>query len=119
MPSKKYYRCCLPTCLLQMIGNYAGDGCYRLQFTYSTKRKFLSTIRLIPRRHDCGQEMVLTKKSWRPVKIGHHDLLERLRDELPISHCHVFRESLIIINRLLAQTHDYTINHKIDKYTWD
>ena len=113
MPSKKYYRCCLPNDVLQIIGKYAGDFWYQLEFTYSTKRKFLSTIRLVPRRKEFScVETVLKKDSWLPVQMGNINSFATLMDILPITHLSIFHDSLRHIHKLLAEIHDYTLKHK-------
>lgn len=115
MPSKKYYRSLLPNDVLQIVGNYAGDSYYKLVFTYSNKRKFLSTIRLIPRKSGCI-ETILHKQLWRPVRIGHYEVLTNLIDALPSNHNYIFMESFLHIYRILHKVHDYTLKPKIDKW---
>ena len=113
MPSKKYYRSVLPNDVLQIIGEYSGDFWYNLVFTYSTKRRFLSTIRLVPRRPEFScVETVLQKDSWRPVQVGNIDSLARLMEILPITHLSIFHDSLHNIHKLLAEIHDYTLKPK-------
>lgn len=117
MPSKKYYRSLLPHDLMNMIGNYAGDHMFKLRFTYSKKRKFLSTIFVVPRHidlyyHPIGP-FVLKKKYWQPVRLGNTaNILHLLIGKIGF-HKHVFQKQLHKLYILLMEVFDYTLHPKI------
>ena len=116
MPSKKYYRSRLPDDLLQIVGDYAGDEMFKLEFTHSKKRRFLSFIRLKqrhPKLYYPKSGGILTAESWFPVRLGNFkSLLELLTREMSLVHLRVFRESLLCIHKLLSEVHDYTLYPK-------
>ena len=112
MPSKKYYRCCLSNDVVQIIGNFSGDGNYKLVFTWSTRRQFLSTIMCMPRRKNdyyYPMSRKLTLQTWIPVRIGNHNLLQRLLELTPTPYTHVFQNSYSLIYALLSEVHDYVV----------
>ncbi len=116
MPCKKYYRSVLPIELLDIVGDLAGDNIYKLKFTFSKKRGFLSTIRLKGRYSDLyyprGNQ--LRAETWKPVRLGNINticnMLRLITNELSVYHIPVFRDSLQRLHRLLAEVHDYTLS---------
>ena len=73
MPSAKYYRTVLDRDCLQLIGDYAGDKDYKLVFTLTKKRGFLSNILLVWRDPAlyCNYKpiCILKEKHWVPVRL--------------------------------------------------
>ena len=113
MPCTKYYRSIIPHDLLTIIGNYAGDTNYKLVFTYSKKRGFLSTIHLDPRRKGYYKPTILKGHLWRPIRLGHFSLLHDIMKTTPVTHRNVFLDTMILIRKLLVEIHDYTLNPKL------
>ena len=113
MPCTKYYRSIIPHDLLTIIGNYAGDTNYKLVFTYSKKRGFISTIRLEPRRKGYYKPTILKSHSWRPLRLGHFSLLHDIMKTTPFLHIPIFKESMLQIRKLLVEIHDYTLHPKL------
>ena len=121
MPSAKYYRSIIPLDLLQIIGNYAGDDTYKLVFTLSPKRKFLSNIILKCRnlgnlgfhRRD---QVILKSDSWVPMRLNCIPeilCLLNQRSKLPKV---VVKDSLRSITLILLEIHDYNIKQSVRTY---
>ena len=111
MPSQKYYRCKLPNELLQLIGNYSGDRMFKLEFTYSKVRGFLSTIRLIPRHefYTPRTNFTLRRSVWHPIRLGNFALLEKLATSQSSLYLPLFKDNLHQIYKQLAEIQDYTL----------
>ena len=112
MPSSKYYRCILPHDLLSIIGSMSGDNWLKLVFTYSPKRRFLSTIKIVPRFNYMNTQLRvrnLTRNSWRPVTLGDFNIITALRVELGSFHLGIFDESIHKIHKLLSEVLNYTL----------
>lgn len=111
MPSKKYYRCSLPNDVLQLIGNLAGDHLFKLNFTYSKVRGFLSTIQLIP-RYDLYQpykNLTLRRALWNPIRLGNFNLLQKLVACQSSMNIHLFEDNIRVIYKQLAEIQDYNL----------
>ena len=110
MPSAKYYRSVLPLDLLQIIGNYAGDVRYKLVFTLSPKRRFLSYI--LMRWRDTSMyttyiQSVLCADSWIPIRLNCiADILGILNKNCQLPD-RVVADSLKKITGILLEVHDY------------
>ena len=122
MPSAKYYRTGLPLDLLQIIGNFAGDVNYKLKFTLSPKRKFLSSIVLHWRDASLYSEyrdqVILRADSWVPIRLNCiPEVLHLLttRSKLPND---VIKDSLRKITCLLLEVHDYRLKGRRGRNTW-
>ena len=120
MPSAKYYRSVLPLDLLQIVGNYAGDAKYKLRFTLSKKRRFLSNIKGCWRDASLYSEysqpeFVLRREHWVPVRLNCVGKILTLLSE----HCklpeNVLVPSLKRITKILLEVHDYQIRRHIKK----
>ena len=115
MPSAKYYRSILPLDILQIVGNFAGDHNYKLVFTFSPKRRFISKI-LIGWRHpdEFRSEhrsftTILKKHSWKPVRLGCIDEGLMLLGEKCNLPEHIMGPSMNRIADILLEVHDYTL----------
>ena len=111
MPCKKYYRCSLPTEVLQLIGNFAGDHLFKLEFTYSKVRGFLSTIKLTSRRNMYVPKTNLTLKRsvWHPIRLGNFAFLEKLVQSQNSLNLFLFKDNLQQIYKQLAEVQNYTL----------
>ena len=112
MPSAKYYRSQLPHDLLSIIGDFAGDDWFKLVFTYSPKRRFLSTIKIVPRFNYMNTQLRvrnLSWNSWRPVTLGDFNVITALRVELGSFHLGIFDESIHKIHKLISEVLNYTL----------
>ncbi len=113
MPSKKYYRTALPTAILNLVGEFAGDSKYKLRFTFSDKRGFLSTIFV---QDKFGNKYTkLKKKHWNAVSVEnifpHKPYLTKSYHILKI--CHYYEREMIAlldqVQKLLSETIDYIL----------
>jgi hypothetical protein len=121
MPCAKYYRSVLPTDLLQLIGDFAGDELYKLIFTLSEKRGFLSNILLVwrdpelysPRKSVC----ILKPKHWIPVRLGCIAEVLVLIGEKTTLQENIVVPSLKRITDILLEIHDWKLR-RIVKKVW-
>ena len=81
MPASKYYRTVIPTPILNIIGDMAGDYDFKLRFTTTKKRRFLGPIAVCFRRHEnTGWAPIkITKDHWMPRCLGNFN---EVRDQL-------------------------------------
>ena len=115
MPSAKYYRSILPLDILQIVGNFAGDHNYKLVFTFSPKRRFISKI-LIGWRHIefflfeyRYFTTILKDYSWKPVRLGCiAEVLMLLGEKCNLPE-HIMVPSMKRITDILLEVHDYTL----------
>ena len=121
MPCAKYYRSELPLDLLQIIGDYAGDELYKLWFTLSKKRGFLSNILLVwrdpelycPRKPIC----ILKKHHWVPRRLGCiAEVLVLIGGKTTLPE-NVVVPSLKRITDILLEIHDWKIR-RVAKKVW-
>ena len=118
MPSAKYYRPIMPLDLLQIIGNYAGDEVYKLVFTLSPKRKFLSSIILQCRHPGFARKdrLILKSDSWVPIRLNCiTEILCLLNQRCKLPHV-VVEDSLRSIAHILIEIHDYNIKGRMRTY---
>ena len=115
MPSVKYYRSILPLDLLQIVGNFSGDKNYRLVFTFSPKRRFISKILIGWRNPDeiPGEyrsfTTILKEYSWKPERLGCiAEVLTLLGENCKLPE-NIMVPSLKRITNILLEVHDYTL----------
>ena len=115
MPSVKYYRSVLPLDLLQIVGDFAGDEIYKLVFTFSPKRRFLSNIVMSWRDPECGNyTTVLKEHNWRPVCLGSiAEVLTMLAERCTRIPENILVPSLKRITDILLEVHDYKLRRKV------
>jgi hypothetical protein len=115
MPSVKYYRSVIPLDLLQIVGNYAGDENYRLVFTLSKKRRFLSNILMTWRDTTlyCAYNKpttILKPNSWTPVRMNCiAEILQLVGERCKLPE-NIVVPSLQKITKILLEIHDYTLS---------
>ena len=120
MPSSKYFRSVLPIDLLQIVGLYAGDENYKLKFTFSPKRRFLSNILLVWRDPTLYSEhihptIVLRREHWVPVRLNRvGEVLTLLTERCKLPE-NVLLPSLKRITNILLEIHDYRISRNMRK----
>ena len=103
----------LPLDLLDIVGNFAGCDQFRLKFTLSKKRHFLSFIYIKPRYPSVWypkDRWVLHKNAWKPVRLGcFKSMLDLLTMKMSLTHLNVFRDSLVNLHKLLSEIHDFIL----------
>ena len=122
MPSAKYYRSELPLDLLHIIGNLAGDKNYKLKFSLSPKRKFLSSIILEGRDKtlysDNKEKVILRKDSWVPIRLNCiPEVIHLLTSRSKLASA-LIMDSLQKITVLLLEVHDYRLKGRRGRNTW-
>ena len=125
MPSSKYYRSGLPLDILQLCGDYAGDDLYKLKFTLSPKRKFLSHILMIWRHPQlyCDHKkrtVILNMQNWRAVRLGCvNEILtllgEKCRLKLPKN---ILIPEMKKIAEILTEVHNYKLKRNNRNKVW-
>ena len=119
MPCAKYYRSVIPTDLLQIIGDFAGDELYKLTFTLSKKRGFLSNILLVWRDQEMycpGKSVcILKKKHWLPVRLGCIAEILTLVGEKTTLPENIVVPSLKRITDILLEIHDWKLRRVVKK----
>ena len=120
MPSVKYYRSILPLDLLQIVGNYAGDQNYKLMFTFSPKRRFLSNILMCWRHPDLYCEpknvvSILKQDYWKPVRLDCiAEVLTLLGENCKLPE-NILVPSMKRITDILLEIHDYKLRRRAPK----
>ena len=120
MPSVKYYRSVLPRDLLLIVGDYAGDELYKLVFTFTPKRRFLSNILMCWRNTDmyCQPSNVvsiLRTDYWKPVRLDCiAEILTLLGEKCKLPE-NILVPSLKRISDILLEVHDYKLRRKVRK----
>ena len=111
MPSSKYFRSVLPLDLLQIVGEFAGDENYKLKFTFSPKRRFLSNILLVWRDPSLySEQAVLRREHWVPVRLNQvGEVLKLLTERCKLPE-NVLVPSLKRITNILLEIHDYRLS---------
>ena len=121
MPCAKYYRSVIPLDLLQIIGDYAGCDLYKLMFTLSKKRGFLSNILLVwryPDQYCPGRPICILKpQHWVPVRLGCIGQILVLLGEKSMLPENVLVPELKKITDILLVIHDYKLR-RITKKVW-
>ena len=121
MPCAKYYRSAIPLDILQIIGDYAGDELYKLKFTLSKKRGFLSNILLVwrfPDNYCPGKPIgILKKKHWVPRRLGCiAEVLVLIGGKTTLPE-NVVVPSLKRITDILLEIHDWKLR-RVAKKVW-
>lgn len=82
---------------------------FKLKFTYSKVRGFLSTIKLIPRRNTLERNLTLRRSVWHPIRLGNFSILKKLVTSQCTLYLPLFRDNLEQIYKQLAEIQDYTL----------
>ena len=84
---------------------------FKLKFTYSKVRGFLSTIQLIPRQdfYTPFHNLTLRRSVWHPIRLGNFSLLEKLVTGQSSLYLPLFKDNLQQIYKQLAEIQDYTL----------
>ena len=119
MPSPKYYRTVLDRDCLQLIGDYAGDKDYKLVFTLTKKRGFLSNILLVWRDPTlyCNYKpiCILKEKHWVPVRLDCIAEIITVLNERCTLPAKILEPSLHKITDILLEIHDFVLRRRARK----
>jgi len=118
MPASKYYRSVIPTALLNVIGDMAGDYDFKLRFTTTKRRQFLGPIAICFRRRGPGAPIKLTKNHWMPRCLGNFsDVREQLVRRLSWVHgggaLSEFKEQMERLKQICEEPVDFVLRRYI------
>ena len=84
---------------------------FKLKFTYSKVRGFLSTIKLIPRGniYQLERNLTLRRSVWHPIRLGNFSILKKLVTSQCTLYLPLFRDNIEQIYKQLADIQDYTL----------